>query len=340
MVSKKIFILLPDGIGLRNFAYTNFHKIGLEKGFDITFWNNTPFDISELGYKEIKINNSKNHTFTEIYKNARKQIELNLFINRFNDTTYNSYRFPFSTRTTRQKIKTFFTKRIISRYNSEVRLNSLLKKISDFEKKTDYFKDCLNTLQKEKPNFVFCTNQRPMSAIAPIEAAKQLGIPTATFIFSWDNLPKATLVIDTDYYFVWSEYMKNELLKYYTYIKENQIVVTGTPQFENHFDLSLKIEKEVFFKKNNLNLNKKYICFSGDDVTTSPNDPQYLQDTALAVRKLNNDGFNLGIVFRRCPVDFSNRFDSVLNDYQDVIVPINPLWKKNWRRMEYHFANT
>ena len=109
MVSKKIFILLPDGIGLRNFAYTNFHKIGLEKGFDITFWNNTPFDISELGYKEIKINNSKNHTFTEIYKNARKQIELNLFINRFNDTTYNSYRFPFSTRTTRQKIKTFFT---------------------------------------------------------------------------------------------------------------------------------------------------------------------------------------------------------------------------------------
>ena len=328
MVSKKIFILLPDGIGLRNFAYTNFHKIGLEKGFDITFWNNTPFDISELGYKEIKINNSKNHTFTEIYKNARKQIELNLFINRFNDTTYNSYRFPFSTRTTRQKIKTFFTKRIISRYNSEVRLISLLKKISDFEKKTDYFKDCLNTLQKEKPNFVFCTNQRPMSAIAPIEAAKQLGIPTATFIFSWDNLPKATLVIDTDYYFVWSEYMKNELLKYYTYIKENQIVVTGTPQFENHFDLSLKIEKEVFFKKNNLNLNKKYICFSGDDVTTSPNDPQYLQDTALAVRKLNNDGFNLGIVFRRCPVDFSNRFDSVLNDYQDVIVPINPLWKK------------
>ncbi|TDP59224.1 UDP-glycosyltransferase [Flavobacterium dankookense] len=328
MTSKKIFILLPDGIGLRNFAFTNFHKIGLEKGFDITFWNNTPFDISELGYKEVKINNPKNHPLTEIYKNARKQIELNLFIKRFNDTTYNSYRFPFSTKTVKQKIKTFLTKRIISKYNSETRLKILLKKISELEKKTNYFDDCINTLQKEKPNFVFCTNQRPMSAIAPIEAAKQLGIPTATFIFSWDNLPKATLVIDTDYYFVWSEFMKKEILKYYPNIYENQIVIVGTPQFENHFDLSLKVEKEVFFKKNNLDLDKKYICFSGDDVTTSPNDPQYLKDTADAIRNLNKKGFNLGIVFRRCPVDFSNRFDIVLNDYKDVIVPINPVWRK------------
>jgi hypothetical protein len=32
-------------------------------------------------------------------------------------------------------------------------------------------------------------------------AAQQLGIPTATFIFSWDNLPKATMVVETDYYY-------------------------------------------------------------------------------------------------------------------------------------------
>jgi hypothetical protein len=42
-------------------------------------------------------------------------------------------------------------------------------------------------------------------------AAQQLGIPTATFIFSWDNLPKATMVVETDYYFV-GDHMKLELL--------------------------------------------------------------------------------------------------------------------------------
>ena len=31
MASKKIFILLPDGIGLRNFAFTNFYKIVMIK---------------------------------------------------------------------------------------------------------------------------------------------------------------------------------------------------------------------------------------------------------------------------------------------------------------------
>ena len=51
MHNKKVFILLPDGIGLRNFAFTNFYKIGIESGFDITFWNNTPFNLTELGNK-------------------------------------------------------------------------------------------------------------------------------------------------------------------------------------------------------------------------------------------------------------------------------------------------
>lgn len=327
-MKKKIFILLPDGIGLRNFAYTDFHRIGIEMGFDIRYWNNTPFDLSSLGFEEIKINNPKNHQLTETYKNARKHVELNLFVKRFNDPTYNSYRFPFSSKTVKQKIKTFLTKRIISKYNSENGLIVLIKKITNFESQTTYFNQCIETLQKEQPNFVFCTSQRAISAIAPLQAAKKLGIPTATFIFSWDNLPKSTMVIETDYYFVWSHLMKKELLKYYPNINADQIIITGTPQFENHFNKSLKVSKEDFYKEHLLDFNKRYICYSGDDVTTSPNDPQYLKDTAQAIRNLNQKGFSLGIIFRRCPVDFSTRFDDVLKDYQDIIVPIAPLWKK------------
>ncbi|MEY3500835.1 MAG: hypothetical protein RL308_2504, partial [Bacteroidota bacterium] len=45
MSNNKIFILLPDGIGLRNFAYTSFYSLGKNQGFDIFFWNNTPFPL-------------------------------------------------------------------------------------------------------------------------------------------------------------------------------------------------------------------------------------------------------------------------------------------------------
>ena len=328
MKNKKVLILLPDGVGLRNFAYTNFYKLGKDVGFNITYWNNTPFDLKSLGLQEIKINQPKSHLLTDVYKNAITHIELNLFVKKFNDATYNSYRFPFSNSTFKQKLKTFFTQRIIKTYNKEDKLKVLKKKIIGFEKKTAYFKSCLTTLKKENPAFVFCTNQRPMSAIAPIEAAKQLGIPTGTFIFSWDNLPKATLVVDTDYYFVWSAFMKNELQKYYPTIKGDQILITGTPQFENHFNTHIKTDRATFFNDYNLDISRKYICYSGDDITTSPNDPEYLRDTAQAVRNLNVKDYQLGIIFRRCPVDLSSRFDSVLEEYKDVIVAIDPVWKK------------
>ena len=244
---KKIFLLLPDGVGLKNFAFTNFHAIGLERGYDITFWNNTPFDLHELGYKEIRFQNAKVHPLTDILKKAQTHIELNLSIKKSKDKVYDSYRFPFAYRDLKSSMKSFCTKGLVFWYNSEKGLNQIRENIAKQERKTKLYYDSLTTLEKEKPDFVFCTNQRPMLAVAPILAAQDLGIPTATFIFSWDNLPKATKIIETDYYFVWSNHMKNELLYYYPHLKENQVLVTGTPQFETHTEKELLLSKEVFF---------------------------------------------------------------------------------------------
>lgn len=328
MPNKKIFILLPDGVGLRNFAFSNFYKIGLEKKFNITYWNNTPFDLTSLGFNEIKIKNPKSDPLTDSYKNARKHIELNLNIKKDNDRVYDTYRFPFSYKNTKASIKSYVARFLIALYNSEKGLEKIREKIKRRESKTDFYKHCLQTLQEEKPDFIFCTNQRPVLAIAPILAAKELKIPTGTFIFSWDNLPKATMVVETDYYFVWSEHMKLELQKYYPYIKEKQIFIVGTPQFESHFDENILVDRVQFFKKHNLDLNKKYICYSGDDFTTCPDDPQYLSDVADAVRSINDNTNSLGILFRRCPVDFSNRYNEVLEKNKDLIVPVDPIWKK------------
>jgi len=328
MLNKKIFILLPDGVGLRNFAFSNFFKFGLQQNFQITYWNNTPFDLTTLGFNELKIRNARANPLTDSYKNARKHIELNLSIQIEKDQVYDTYRFPFSYKKIKPAIKSLISRFLIAAFSSDKGLKKIREKIKKLEKSGNYYKHCLDALQTEKPDMVFCTNQRPVLAIAPLLAAQKLGIPTATFIFSWDNLPKATMVVETDFYFVWSEHMKKELLHYYPDIKENQIFVTGTPQFESHFETNTTISKEEFFEKYQLDLNKKYICYSGDDFTTCPDDPQYLSDVADAVRELNNQGNQIGIVFRRCPVDFSNRYDLVLEKNKDIITPIVPLWKK------------
>jgi hypothetical protein len=328
MTNNKVLILLPDGIGLRNFAYTDFYRQGKENGFDIVFWNNTPFDLTELGFEQIRISGAKNHPLTDMLKNARISIELSRSTKKENDTVYDSYRFPLSYRNVKTAMKSLIVRWFSFRYNSDKGLKKLSRRIAELERKTPYYRDCLETLKREKPAFVFCTNQRITLAISPILAAKELGIPTATFIFSWDNLPKATKVIETDYYFVWSEHMKSELRFYYPDIRENQVFVTGTPQFELHFDHKLILPKEDFYSEYGLDPEKKYICFSGDDFVTSPHDQHYLADVANAVRELNERGQNLGIIFRRCPVDFSSRYDDVLEKNQDIIRVISPKWGK------------
>lgn len=328
MSKNKIFILLPDGIGLRNFAYSKFHQMGIEQGYDVVFWNNTPFPLSDLGFKEIEIRNAKSNKRTEVYKNARKQIELNQNKKRFNDAVYDTYRFPYSYKNIKTALKSSATQWLTLRYSSDSGIRKVRQNIRELEKQTTYFKESLAVLQKEKPAMVFCTNQRPMTAIAPLLAAQELGIPTATFIFSWDNLPKATMVVETDYYFVWSDFMKAELLKYYPYIDASTVFVTGTPQFESHYETERLVSKSDFFRSNGLNPDKKYICYSGDDITTCPDDPKYLEDVAEAVDELNREGQALGILFRRCPVDFSTRFDQVLEKYKHLIVPVNPKWEK------------
>jgi len=327
-MKEKYFVLLPDGIGLRNFAYTDFYKMAKESDCELLFWNSTPFDLDSMGYNQLKTPQAKLHKLTEVYKNARKNIELYFNVKRTNDKVYYSYKFPKKWITFNAAIKNVLTTLYTSVNRSEAGLKYIRKKIIGLEKSTHYFNECVEVLKKEKPAVVFCTNQRPSSAIAPIEAAKSLGIPTVCFIFSWDNLPKATIVVESDYYFVWSAHMKEELLFYYPDVNAERVIVTGTTQFEGHFKKEYLKTREQFFSDYGLEPDEKYICFSGDDITTSPNDPYYLEDTAEAVRSLNTKGENIKIIFRRCPVDFSDRYDFVLEKFKDIIVPISPKWEQ------------
>lgn len=325
--NNKVFILLPDGVGLKNFAFTQFKSMAQANDLDITYWNNTIFDLNKMGYKQVNITNAKLNPLTDIYKNVRKHLEIKNNVKRFQDPVYNSYLFAFNTKGIKNKLRTALAKWTIATHNSENGLKKIIQKTYSLETKTEYYKQCVTQLKEHKPNVVLCTNQRTSLSIAPIEAAKSLGIKTVCFVFSWDNLPKAMLLIDTDYYLVWSDFMKAELLKYYPHIKAEQVIVTGTPQFENHFQSDTLINHKAFCTQHQLDPTKKYFLYSGDDITTSPNDPLYLEDTAKAVQNLNAKGENFGIIFRRSPADFSTRFDEVLKKYSNIITSVNPAWK-------------
>ena len=247
-------------MGLRNFAFTDFKDIGQKLGFDITYWNNTIFSLKDnLGFNEVKIKNHTSHPLLPIYSRARKRTELNVSKDKFNDEVYTTYKFPFNYKGLKNIFKSVFTKWLIGLYASEKGVVKLRQKINKLERSTSKYNYCKTQLEKYKPDLVFCTTQRATQSISALLAARDLGIPTVAFVYSWDNVPKAMQVVETDYYFVWSDLMKEQVLQYYPFVKEEQVIVTGTPQFEPHYDASLLQTREVFFKGHSLDINKKYI---------------------------------------------------------------------------------
>lgn len=328
MMGKKIFVLMPDGVSLRNFAYTSFYNDGVAKGYEVVFWNSTPFDLEALGFQQRLLKPGKLGRWTDLLKAARIRIELALFEQRDADPVYKGYVFPLSKASLKAKIKSAIIRSYTRRYGSEQGLVRLRERIKNAERTTPYFEQCIAVLQKEKPDLLFCASQRSVQTIAPLLAAQALDIPTAAFIFSWDNVPKATTIVETDYYIAWSTLMKDQLLHYNRYIEEKQVLVTGTPQFTPHYDESIYLDRTTFCDQIGVHTNEKLVCFSGDDVTTSPKDELYLRDVASAARILKSKGVPVKIIFRRCPVDFSERYAAVISEFQDVIVEVPPLWKR------------
>lgn len=336
----KIFILLPDGIGIRNFVYTDFIDKTSAAGHQVTLWAEQELlnltdniTVTKLALPDLPSSDKHAELLRKAWQTGMLQYESR----KFNDNVYLSYISKPDIKRKRELLKIFIVKWILLTNRSYRRLNLLKSRYIKIICKKSYYKKCLEELESQKPALLFCTHQRAINAIAPLEAAKKLGIPTACFIYSWDNLSKATLFVDSDYYLVWSEYMKQELLTYHPEIRSENIFITGTPQFAPYFNDNLKIGHGQFADKFNLPKNRRWICFSGDDTKTSPHDPVYLKQLAEAVRSWNNKEQNqLHILFRRCPVDKSDRFDRVLAENQDIITSADPRWRSSDNDSGWH----
>jgi hypothetical protein len=176
-----------------------------------------------------------------------------------------------------------------------------------------------------KPSVLFCSHQRPITILPPVLAARSLGIPTATFIFSWDNLTsKGRIAAPFDYYLVWSAQMQRDLLRYYPDVSPERVHVVGTPQFDPYADCSLILPRDDFFRRIGADPDRPLICYSGNDVTTGPQEPEQLR----AVMELIRDGSIKGdpqILLRPSPVDDGSRYREVLEMYPEIIYS-RPKW--------------
>ena len=330
MSKGRIALLFPDGVGIRNYLYSDVFKnsdaeLILYHGFD----NKTIEDIKSVTgiEKDIVIPKYKESVTEKFLRELICLCRLKQNAKKYNNktilTNWNANHKSLSKKIFYKTIETasFFTKG----YKKILMLEEMHQKAI---RKNTFYEEALRVMNDVKPSVVFCSHQRAVQAGPIFTAAQELGIKTITVVFSWDNLPKARMAVKADKYLVWSDYMKEELSAYYPEIESSAIEVTGTPQFEFYKKNELIISRDAFYTEYGLDPERKIICFSGDDVKTSPDDPKYLNDIAEEITKAGLSGM-YQILLRRCPVDLSNRFDAVLQKYPDLIKQAQPLWKFN-----------
>jgi hypothetical protein len=176
-----------------------------------------------------------------------------------------------------------------------------------------------------RPSVVFCSHQRPPVVLPPILAAKSLGIPTATFIFSWDNMTsKGRIAAPFDHYLVWSDLMRQELLQYYPEVSSDRTHIVGTPQFDPYGDEALRWTRAEFFSRVGADPSRSLICFSGNNSVNGPEDPHHVRQLMTFIRSGRIAG-RPTVVLRPSPADDGARFDDVRRDYPELIYA-KPEW--------------
>jgi hypothetical protein len=319
---KRLLILIPDGTGIKNYLLSGFIKLASEK-YDIILAHNfnlamhKEINISEDNFKHITIPIYKEtfqHKFireslcyARLKYNSKLKANPSIMVNwrrRFNNIS-----------------KKIFYKGV------ELYGSYLSQNYQRIKKKTEYYHHNLirsssieafsKVLESEAPHLILSTHQRSLYNVPFFASAKKLKIPTISFIYSWDNMPKARIPYFSNYFFVWSEYMKQEFDQYYPEIEKKNIKITGTPQFEFYSNKGIIETKSDYFNKHGLDIERPLVCYSGDDVLTSPFDADYLRDMAESFSQME-ESQRPQIILRPCPVDDGKRFESVLAQYPNI----------------------
>jgi hypothetical protein len=335
---KKLGVVITDGVGFRNFimsdflaeAVNQFDTIIIYSGLPESCYpklNNLKLEIKELSvFKEGKTT----WAFRKWKEIAHLQKHKNFY--GMNDNLVVGYPKNNSLRSIFVKSIYFFTKYVNT--NSSILLAEKLQFLSFSKNKIT--KEYIEILKKDRPSHLFFTHQRPPYLAPFLFSAIQSKIPTSTFIFSWDNLASKGRMLGTfDKFLVWSQLMKDEMLYFYPNVKNENVQIVGTPQFEPYVLEKYKSSRENFLNKFGLDNTKKIICYSCADVSIGPNDPIVIRAIVEAIKN-KEIKFDVQLLVRTSPAEDDSRFKAIRDEFPEIIWNV-PKWvltrenhQENW----------
>lgn len=324
---KKLGVVITDGVGFRNFMMSDFITEASQQFDAITIYSGLPKSAYDnvshpsITIKELEV--FKEGYTTWFFRKWKEVAHLQRGRAYYGMKDNKKMNYPGNNSPTALLIKLIY---FVTYFYSSNRLILFAEKLQFLSfSRNKVTLSYLKLLKEDKPTHVFFTHQRP-SFLAPfLYAAIRLKIPTSTFIFSWDNLASKGRMLGTfDYFLLWSDLMKEELLTFYPNVPEKNIKVVGTPQFEPYVMPKYATTIQKFQAKFNLDPNKKTICFSCADSSLGKNDSLVIETIAQAIRD-NVLESSCQLLVRTSPTEEATRFASTKEAFPEVIWN-NPKW--------------
>jgi hypothetical protein len=314
---KKLGVVITDGVGFRNFILSDFIKEARQQFNEVVLLSCLPKEAYadlNLQCKIIELDVFEETFTTWLFRKTKEVAHLQLH-RKGNFGITDNFKANHSKAKTPRGIAT----RLIYKFTSLFSSEKWIVKYNRWQQLTfknhPITKGYIDLLQQLELDSLFFTHQRPPYIAPLVFAAEKLHIKTIAFIFSWDNLAsKGRMAANFDGYLVWSDLMKQELLTFYTSIKSEQVAVVGTPQFEPYILARYGFSLMEYHHRFELDPTKPTLLFSCGDVSTSPNDPLYIETIANAI--VNQDLVqSVNILVRTSPAESPKRFAFLAEKY-------------------------
>ena len=120
-----------------------------------------------------------------------------------------------------------------------------------------------------------------------VKAARQLGVPVALAVGSWDHLSSKGLVrVDTDQVIVWNEIQKQEAAAFHK-IPSDRIVVTGAQPFDAWFGMQPSLTREAFCARVGLPPDRPLVVYVGSswNIARGPLEVAFVRRWLEALRR-------------------------------------------------------
>lgn len=186
-----------------------------------------------------------------------------------------------------------------------------------------------------KPRLVFNGSHiHSRNAIQAVQSAQWLGIPTATFVFSWDNLTsQGRVLLPYDYFLVWNDALKKQLLEIYDWVRPENVFVTGTPQFDFHFRPEFYKSREDFCRSIGADPERPIVFYSTGMANHMPGEPDIVEQIADMLQDIQTP-VTPQLLVRVYPKDQTGRFEDLKKRRKDIIFP-QVDWEPEWLTPKY-----